>query len=135
MYLMICTRPDLAFPYRSFVLCPALSMPLLLNACFGILPACKTSESPLSNPYLYGYSDSDFAADVNNRRSTSGFIFLQQSLVTTSTHDAEYVGLANASYEVIWLRKIILVILPDYTEHTMPANNLYCDNQGAIATA
>jgi len=86
------------------------------------------------------------SADVNNRRSTSGFIFLlnggpiswkskQQSLVTASTHDAEYVGLANASYEVIWLRKIILAILPDYTEHTMPANNLYCDNQGAIATA
>jgi hypothetical protein len=51
MYLMICTRPDLA--YRSFfVLCPALSTPLLLNACFGILPARKTSESPLSNPTL-----------------------------------------------------------------------------------
>jgi hypothetical protein len=147
MYLMICTRPDLA--YRSFVLCPALSMPLLLNACFGILPARKTSESPLSNPYLYGYSDSDFAADLNNRRSTSGFIFLlnggpiswkskQQSLVTTSTLNAKYVGLANASYEVIWLRKIILSILPGYTEHTehtMPANNLYCGNQGAIATA
>jgi len=27
----------------------------------------------------------------------------------------------------------ILAILPDYTESKMPANTLYCDNQGAIA--
>ena len=41
----------------------------------------------------------------------------------------------NASYEIAWLRKIMLAILPDYTESQMPANTLYCDNQGAIATA
>jgi len=59
----------------------------------------------------------------------------QQSLVTSSTHDAEYVGLANASYEIAWLRKIMLAILPDYAESQMSANTLYCDNQqGAIAT-
>ena len=50
------------------------------------------------------------------------------------TDREEYVGLANASYEIAWLRKIMLAILPDYTESQMPANILYCDNQGAIAT-
>jgi hypothetical protein len=74
-------------------------------------------------PVLYGYSDSDLAADLNNCRSTSGFVFLlnggpiswkskQQSLVTSSTHDAEYVDLASASHVTTW--KVMLAMLPDY---------------------
>jgi hypothetical protein len=70
------------------------------------------APDPTLESKLYSYSDMDFAADLNNHRSTSGFIFLlnsgpilwkskQQSLVATSTHDAEYISLANASYEVI----------------------------------
>ncbi|EED20849.1 hypothetical protein TSTA_080820 [Talaromyces stipitatus ATCC 10500] len=43
--------------------------------------------------------------------------------------------LATTSYEVIWLWKLILAILSQYVEHTMPSNIIYCDNQGAIATA
>jgi hypothetical protein len=64
---------------------------------------------------------SNEALFLANMRSTSGFVFLlnggpiswkskQQSLVTGSTHDAEYVGLAIASYEVIWLRKVLLTL-------------------------
>jgi transposase InsO family protein len=155
IYLMICTRPDLAFSLSrlsKFVAKPgkkhAAALKRVLRYIVGTrnLGISFNRPSAATNPCLYGYSDSDFAADLNNRRSTSGFIFLlnggpitwkskQQSLVTGSTHDAEYVGLAIASNEVLWLRKLLLSILPDYTESTMPANKLYCDNQGAIATA
>jgi hypothetical protein len=156
MYLMVCTRPDLAFTLSR--LSKFSSKPgekhaaalkrvlryLSFTRDMGIAFNIPSSSSPAST--LLGYSDSDFAADLNNRRSTSGFVFLlnggpiswkakQQSLVTTSTHDAEYVGLSMASQEVTWLRKLLLTILPDYTEHQMPANALYCDNQGAIITA
>jgi len=156
MYLMICTRPDLAFTLSR--LSKFSSRPGTKHAAaikrvlrylvgtqdMGIAFNIPSSSSPATN--LLGYSDSDFAADLNNRRSTSGFVFLlnggpiswkskQQSLVTTSTHDAEYVGLSIASKEVIWLRKLLLALLPDYTEHKMPENALYCDNQGAITTA
>ena len=155
MYLMICTRPDLAYTLSrlsKFSSRPGTKHAVAIKRVFRYLVGTQdlgisfTVPDPSVKPQLYGYSDSDFAADLNNRRSTSGFVFLlnggpiswkskQQSLVTSSTHDAEYVGLANASYEITWLRKIILAILPDYTEHQMPANILYCDNQGAIATA
>ena len=155
MYLMLCTRPDLAFTISrlsKFSSRPgtkhAIAVKRVLRYLVGTQDLGISFIIPdLSvNPKLYGYSDSDFAADLNNRRSTSGFVFLlnggpiswkskQQSLVTSSTHDAEYVGLANASYEITWLRKVMLAILPDYTESKMPANTLYCDNQGAIATA
>ena len=155
MYLMICTRPDLAFTISrlsKFSSRPgtkhAIAVKRVLRYLVGTQDLGISFVVPnlSANPQLYGYSDSDFAADLNNRRSTSGFVFLlnggpiswkskQQSLVTSSTHDAEYVGLANASYEIAWLRRIMLAILPDYTESQMPANTLYCDNQGAIATA
>jgi hypothetical protein len=95
---------------------------------------------------LIGYSNSDFAADLDNRCSTSGFVFLlnggpilwkskQQSLVTSSIHDAEYVGLTIALYKVIWLWKVLLTLLPDYTELSMPMNRLFLDNQGTIIIA
>ena len=46
----------------------------------------------------------------------------------TIISDHLYVGLSIASQEVTWLRRLLLTILPDYTEHQ-------CDNQGAIITA
>jgi hypothetical protein len=155
IYLMICTRPDIAFPIShlsKFVAKPSTKHAAALKCLFrylrGTIDTRISFSAPnsLSNPQLIGYSDSDFAADLDNRRSTSGFVFLlnggpiswkskQQSLVTSSTHDAKYVGLAIASYEVIWLRKVLLTLLPNYTELSMPANRLFSDNQGAIATA
>lgn len=159
IYLMICTRIDLAFPLSrlsKYVSKPGIKHAAALKRLLRYLAGTQDlgitfkrasgSPSPHSKPTLYGYSDSDFAADLDNRRSTSGFVFFlnggpiawqskQQSLVTGSTHDAEYVGLAIASKEAAWLRKLILAILPQYAEHKMPSNTIYCDNQGAIATA
>jgi transposase InsO family protein len=155
IYLMICTRPDIAFPISrlsKFVAKPGIKHAAALKRLFRYLRGTVdvgisfSAPNSLPSPQLIGYSDSDFAADLDNRRSTSGFIFLlnggpiswkskQQSLVTSSTHDAEYVGLAIASREVIWLRNVLIFLLPDYTEHTVPANTLFSDNQGAISTA
>ena len=53
---------------------------------------------------LVAYSDADYAGDVNDRKSTSGFVFLKngaaiswrskkQSVVAQSTAEAEYVAL------------------------------------------
>jgi hypothetical protein len=61
---------------------------------------------------LYGYSDVDFAADPQDRKSTIEYAFLldgatvtwasrKQQLISTSTTEAEYVGLCNAGKEAI----------------------------------
>jgi hypothetical protein len=155
LYLMLCTRPDLAYTLSrlsKFSSKPSTKHAEALKRVLRYLRGTINlgiefnAPDPTMESKLYGYSDSDFAADLNNRRSTSGFIFLlnggpiswkskQQSLIATSTHDAEYIGLANASYEITWLRQILAAILPEYTEHKMPANILLSDNQGAIASA
>ena len=63
---------------------------------------------------LIGYSDSDWANDLDNRHSTTGNVFLlsggaiswisqKQATVALSTAEAEYVALGSATQEAIWL--------------------------------
>ena len=97
------------------------------------------------NTDLHGYTDSNFAADEDNRHSTSGYLFKlngacihwqskQQSLIARSTHEAEYVGMAIASYKISYLRKLLTNITSTPLVDLEPTL-LYGDNMGAIATA
>eukprot|EP00794_Sanderia_malayensis_P011707 gene11707-biopygen9383 len=89
---------------------------------------------------LQGYSDADWAGDINTRKSTSGYVFRlgkatiswkskRQPVVALSSTEAEYVALCAATQEAIWLRRLLgsLDINQDQ------ATQLYEDNQGAIA--
>jgi len=64
------------------------------------------------------YSDSDFAGDLDRRRSLTGYAFTLpgsainwkatlQSTVTLSTTEAEYIAITEAVKEVIWLRGLV----------------------------
>lgn len=65
-----------------------------------------------------GYSDSDWAGDKNDRKSTSGFIFMlnggpvswcskKQPTVALSSTEAEYIALTLAAKEATWLRLLL----------------------------
>lgn len=67
-----------------------------------------------TNNSLVGYSDSDWARDVNNRKSTSGYCFIfgsvvcswsskKQSIVALSTCEAEYIATASGACQAVWL--------------------------------
>ena len=67
---------------------------------------------------MVGYSDSDFAGCPDSRKSTSGYVFLlaegviswrsvNQSLVSTSTTEAEFVSCFEVTSQAIWLRSFI----------------------------
>lgn len=64
-----------------------------------------------------GYSDADWAGDRADRKSTSGYCFKlssslvswrtnKQTCVALSTAEAEYVALAAASQEAVWLKQL-----------------------------
>ena len=57
----------------------------------------------------------------------------KQNLVATSTTNAEYVALSEATCEAIWLQKLISDLRFDQI-HYYPAT-LHCDNTGALALA
>ena len=88
---------------------------------------------------LYGYSDADWAGDVDTRRSTSGYVFKigdaaiswcskKQITVAKSSTEAEYVALSAAAQEAIWLRRLLMDIGFGNSGPTV----LYEDNNGAI---
>ena len=65
------------------------------------------------------YTDSDWAGDKNDRKSTGGYVFLlcgravswktcKQDVVVTSSTKAEYVALTEAAKEEVWLRRLLI---------------------------
>ena len=65
-----------------------------------------------------GYSDSDHAGDLGDRKSTSGFIFIlsgctiswrsmKQRTVAISCTEAEYILMSYATQEALWLKTIL----------------------------
>jgi hypothetical protein len=99
---------------------------------FGLLFGGGSSE-------LCGYCDSDYAGDLESRKSTSGAVFLlyngavswfsrRQTCVALSTTEAEFISAAESTKEGIWLKRLHLEL--GAIESATP---LRCDNQGAIA--
>ena len=87
-----------------------------------------------------GYTDSNFMANVDNRKSTSGCIFLcnsgavswksfKQLSITNSTLEAEYITISEAAREVFWFKKFVVEL------GVMPSDAiaLHYDNYSAIA--
>jgi hypothetical protein len=74
---------------------------------------------PSSNEFKFvGYSDSDWGGDVDDIKSTTGFVFYlgslaftwsskKQPIVTLSTFEAEYVAATSSVCHAIWLRKLL----------------------------
>ncbi|XP_075079660.1 secreted RxLR effector protein 161-like [Nicotiana tabacum] len=92
---------------------------------------------------LVEYSDADHGRDLDERNSTSRYVFLlsdgaiswsskKQSCVSLSTMKAEYVALASATEEVVWLKKFLEHLL-DIVENTEPVL-VYCDSEAAISS-
>jgi len=91
-------------------------------------------------PGLVAYADSDWAADTEQRRSTTGFVVLYngvaiswhsglQSIVALSTCEAEYIALSECCRELIYLRQLGR-FLRDPTVDA--ATDIHEDNQGTI---
>lgn len=93
-----------------------------------------------SNTRISAYSDINWAADINTRRSITGYVvFLglnpifwlskKQSSISWSSTEAEYKALANYVVNMCW----IWSLLKDLHEFFIGLLALYCDNLSALA--
>ena len=90
---------------------------------------------------VVGYSDSDYAGCVDSRKSTFGYMFLlaggavswksgKQSVIATSTMEAEFIACFETSIHALWLRNFISRFsLVDSIEKPL---KIYCDNSAAV---
>ena len=87
------------------------------------------------------YSDSDYSADLDKRRSITGYTFTVggnviswnsslQPLVPLSTTEAEYIALTEATKEAVWLKELM-----NELGFKQEAVEIQCDSQSAIALA
>ena len=119
MYVMVCTRPDIANAVR--VVSRFMSKPEKQHweAVKWILRYLKGSSDTClcftgASLKLQGYVDADFVGDIDSRKSTTRFVFTLggtaisrasnlQKIVTLSTIEVEYVATTKAGNEMIWL--------------------------------
>lgn len=145
MYLAVATRPDIA--HAVGVVSRYLEKPTVVHekAAKRILRYIKgtinfgISFPSSNNRKLTGFSDADYAGDMDTRRSTSGFVFLygnsiiswnseRQKSVSLSTTESEYIAASNAVRELVWLKVFMNELLPDKLEKVC----FFMDNQSAI---
>ena len=144
LYLSTRTRPDIAYAVGNVAIFSAKPtnhhwtavkrILRYLNGTLnlGLLYSCDKEKE------LTGYSDADWAGDINDRKSTSGYIFQiggaavswrskKQTCVALSTAESEYMALARAFQEAIWMRQLLFGISVregELTRHTF----IYEDN-------
>ena len=143
MYAMVCTRPDISHAVSvvsRYMACPGKSH---WNAVKWILRYLRgTSDTYLefgkSSSSLVGYVDSDYAGDLDKRRSLTGYVFTLggsaiswkaslQPVVALSTTEAEYIAVTEVIKEGIWLRGLLGEL-----SSCSDKIDILCDSQSAI---
>ena len=145
MYLAVCTRPDIAQAVGALARYMTTPTTIHWAAALGVLRYLAGTRGQgicfgrgNSSDQLLGYCDSDYAGDLDTRRSTTGYVFIlnggaitwssrRQQTVAASTTEAEYMAAAAATKEALWLRKLI-----NDLQRTVSTITIRADNQGAV---
>jgi hypothetical protein len=147
MYLMLGTRPDLAFSVCTlsrFMAKPTaqhwVAMKRVLRYIRGTAELGIVFSGEKESRNLFGYCDSDWGGDTDTRKSTTGYIFFfvgpiswntkRQPTVALSTTEAEYMAACTAAKQAIWLQQL-------FGELGFPqgTTNIFQDNRGCIQLA
>ena len=150
MYLMVGTRPDLAYAIgklsqHSANPCEShwAGVKRVMRYVQGTRNLGIVFNSKSKSPDFLGFSDVDWAGCSDSRKSTSGYVFKfcsgaiswssrKQTMVATSTCEAEYIALCEACKEATWLRQVVAHVLGLDSD---PAIMMGCDNAGTISFA
>ena len=146
MYAMVCSRPDIA--HAVSMVSRYMSRPgkvhweavkWLLRYLKGTSNVCL--EFGRNANGLEGFCDSDYGGDLDDRKSTSGYVFTLggtavswqstlQDVVALSTTEAEFMAITEAFKEAKWLKGLVGEFSP-----CSSLVSVFCDSQSAIHLA
>jgi hypothetical protein len=148
MYLMVGTRPDIA--YSVSVASRYLSNPgpkhwlgvkRIMRYLKGTIDygLCFSFSEKVE---LVGFSDADWAGDLDSRKSTTGYVFTlsggpvswtskRQNTVALSSTEAEYMAVTMTGREAVWLRTLLQQLGFTMSRPTL----IHVDNQSCTALA
>ncbi|XP_062119405.1 secreted RxLR effector protein 161-like [Humulus lupulus] len=124
MYAQVCTRPDIAFVVGvlgRYLSDPGLSHWKAAKKVMRYLQGTKDhllTYRRADTLDIVGFSDVDYAGCVDDKTSTSGYIYMmagravswksvKQTLTASSTMEAEYMACYEATCQAIWLQNFI----------------------------
>lgn len=145
---LTCTRPDILYSVglvSRYMEEPKISHLQAAKRIFRYIQGTISHGlfySSSQNSHLVGYSDSDWGGDLDDRKSTTGFVFFmgntaftwfskKQPIVTLSTCEAEYVAASSCVCHAIWLKELLKEIHLHHDE----VIKICVDNKSAIALA
>jgi len=153
MYLMLCTRPDIAYAVSQlsrFAANPSekhhTALKRLLRYLKGTSDYGLVIDTQGQLDILTGYTDANWGRD-SDRRSTGGYVFTfagtaiswkskRQATVALSSCEAEYIAECEAAKEAIWLQRLLCQLRVDCSQSNTPRPvNILGDNRGALALA
>lgn len=147
MFLSVATRPDIAdatAKMAQFAECPQevhwIAAKRILRYLKGTLNQVLRYKP--TGQCIQGYADADWGNCVIDRRSYTGYVFIlggasiswasqKQRIVATSTCEAEFVSLAEAMKEAVYLN----VLMKELQLHQLSKVNMHADNLAAICLA
>jgi hypothetical protein len=149
MYLMVATRPDLAYILSVLSQYSTRFTKFHWDAVTRVFRYLQHSKDLVLRydgdnlKEVYRYSDSDWGGDRETRRSTTGYTFLlsgaaiswksrRQGTVAGSTAEAEYMAIGDSTKEALWLRSLLYEIKAINLK--LPTT-IMVDNQGSIHLA
>jgi hypothetical protein len=125
MYAMLCTRPDLAYPISvlsQHMANPSMEHWMVVKLIFRYLQRTlqmKLQFGATPSKEVLGYCDVDWGGDLEDKRSTIGFVFImgggtiswsnkRQPTIALSTTKVEYMVNTQATKEAIWITKLMM---------------------------
>ena len=159
MYLSLSTRPDISYIVNKLSRYSSNPGQKHMEAVLHVLRYVKHTlhyalkyehteqSSSIGDKHLQkreitieAYCDADWAADIDERKSTTGYIIfmnncpiiwnsMKQKTVALSSAEAEYMAISAVCQEVKWIQQLLCELQYDIN---LPVN-IHCDNESAIA--
>ncbi|KAD2804053.1 hypothetical protein E3N88_37430 [Mikania micrantha] len=149
MYLMTCTRPDLAYAVSRLSRYTSNPSSEHWKSMTRLLRYLRYTRNyglhyGRDPAVIEGYSDANWISDMKDSKSTSGYVFTlggaaiawkssKQTLIARPTMESEFIALDKAGEEAEWLRQFVEDV-PGWSK-PMSAICIHCDCQSAIGRA